>query len=424
MKKNNLDLSRFVKNGDRIFIHGGAATPQKLISELLKLKDTVKNVTLYHLHTHGSPDYAKPEYKDTFNVHNLFVGSNMRPYLDYDNVDYLPCFLSEIGLLFRRKIVPLDVAFVQVSPPDRHGYCSLGVSVDVAKSAFESAKYRIAQINSRMPRTHGDGQVHISQINDFIECDEPLAGGPPEEPNAQELQIGQHIAGLIEDGSTLQTGIGCVPSSVLMALHSHKNLGIHSEMWTDPVLPLIEKGVVTNSLKKVHPGKTLATFVVGSQKVFDFLHDNPSCIMLEATYVNQPNVIARNPKVVAINSCVEIDLTGQVCADSVGHRIISGVGGQMDFMRAAVLSEGGKPIMAFTSRSKKGSPRITSLLKSGAGVVTTRAHMHYVVTEYGYTNLAGLSLKQRAKALVNLAHPEDREDLSRQWFEVYKSHIS
>lgn len=419
MKTHSLDLLKYISNNSRVFIHGGSATPNALIAELLQLKDKVTGVTLYHLHTHGDPTYAKPEYHKTFQVHNLFVGSNIRPFVDLDNVDYLPCFLSEIGLLFRRNIVPLDVALVHVSPPDQHGYCSLGTSVDVAKAAFDSARYRIAQINPQMPRTHGDGQVHISQIDAFIEVNTPIEASHPEVPNPEELMIGRHIANLIEDGSTLQTGIGCVPSSVLMALHSHKDLGVHTEMWTDPLLPLLEKGVVTNRLKKVHPGKTLATFVVGSQKVFDFLNDNPSCIMLEATYVNQPNVIARNPKVVAINSCVEMDLTGQICADSVGTRVISGVGGQMDFMRAAVLSEGGKPIMAFTSRSKKGVGRIVPVLKPGAGVVTTRAHVHYVVTEYGAVNLAGLSLKQRSKALIGLAHPEDRELLDKQWYQFY-----
>jgi 4-hydroxybutyrate CoA-transferase len=424
MKTNTLNLAQFIKNDSKVFIHGGAATPKVLISHLLKLKGEVSNVTLYHLHTHGPADYAKPEYKGTFNVHNLFVGSNLRPYMDMDRVDYLPCFLSEIGLLFRRNIVNLDVALVHVSPPDQHGYCSLGTSVDVAKAAFETARYKIAQINPRMPRTHGDGQVHISDINAFIEVDEPLALSHPEEPTEAEMQIGRNIAAIIEDGSTLQTGIGCVPSSVLMALGQHKNLGIHTEMWTDPLLPLIEKGVVTNSLKKVHPGKTLSSFVVGSEKVFSFLNDNPSCIMLEATYVNQPNVIARNPKVVAINSCVEIDLTGQVCADSVGTRIISGVGGQMDFMRAAFLSEGGKPVMAFSSKSKKGVSRIVPTIKQGGGVVTTRAHIHYVATEYGVTNLAGLSLKQRAKELIRLAHPEDRESLEKAWFDIHKNSVS
>lgn len=424
MTNHALDLKKYISNNSKVFIHGGAATPNALIKYLLQLKDQVSDVTLYHLHTHGPVDYATPEYRNTFIVHNLFVGSNIRPHVDMDRVDYLPCFLSEIGLLFRRNIVPLDVALVHVSPPDRHGYCSLGTSVDVAKAAFDSARIRIAQINPQMPRSHGDSQVHVSQFDASIEVNEPLEASHPENPSPEELQIGRNIAGIIEDGSTLQTGIGCVPSSVLMALGNHKNLGIHTEMWTDPLLPLLEKGVVTNSLKKVHPGKTLATFVVGSEKVFSFLNDNPSCIMLEATYVNQPNVIARNPKVVAINSCVEMDLTGQICADSVGTRIISGVGGQMDFMRAAVLSEGGKPIMAFSSRSKKGVGRIVPTLKPGAGVVTTRAHVHYVVTEYGVTNLAGLSLKQRAKELVRLAHPEDRERLEKAWFELYKNELS
>ncbi|MCX7675606.1 MAG: hypothetical protein N2Z70_07250, partial [Bdellovibrionaceae bacterium] len=337
---------------------------------------------------------------------------------DFDQVDYIPCFLSEIGLLFRKGILPLDVGIFQVSPPDAHGWVSLGLSVDVAKAAFESAKVKLLIVNPNMPRTHGDSFVSIHEATQVWQGGEPLPEVKPAHVGEAEQKIATHIAALIEDGSTIQTGIGCIPAAVWRALGGHKDLGVHTEMWTEDLLPLLEKGVVTNRLKKVHPGKTVCTFAMGGEALRRFVHDNPSVVFLEASYVNQPNVIARNPKVVAINSCVEMDLTGQVCADSVGPRIISGVGGQMDFMRGAFLSEGGKPIMAFTSRSRKGVPRLVAALKPGAGVVTTRAHVHYVVTEWGVANLVGLSLSQRAKALINLAHPEDRETLERDWWQL------
>ncbi|MFN8847953.1 MAG: acetyl-CoA hydrolase/transferase family protein [Bdellovibrionales bacterium] len=408
-----MSLKEHIKSGDHIFVHGGAATPSVLIDQLLSQAHELKDVTLYHLHTHGDVHYAKPEYASSFRVVNLFVGANIRPYLDYDRIDYLPCFLSEIGSLFRQKKIKLDVAFIHVSAPDIHGYCSLGTSVDVARAAVDSARVIIAQINPQMPRTHGDGIIHISQITHKIEVNQPLYESHSSQLSEAELKIGRYISELVEDGSTLQMGIGAVPDAALVALKNHKDLGIHSEMWSNHALNLIRSGVVTNSRKKVHPGKTVAAFVTGNRDLFDFIDDNPSTIFLEASYVNQPNVIARNPKVVAINSCVEMDLTGQVCADSVGPKIISGVGGQMDFMRAAFLSEGGKPIIAMTSRSVKGHPRIKSHLSLGAGVVTTRSHIHWVVTEYGRKDLAGLSLGQRAKALIELAHPDDREQLSR-----------
>jgi 4-hydroxybutyrate CoA-transferase len=413
-----MPLRGLVKSGDHIFVHGGAATPSVLLEHLVAQAQDLNNVTLYHLHTHGEVKYAKPESASSFRVVNLFVGSNIRPYLDYDRIDYLPCFLSEIGSLFRQKKINLDVALVHVSPPDQHGFCSLGTSVDVARAAVDSAKTIIAQVNPQMPRTHGDGLIHISQISHRIEVDVPLFEAQSTQLSEAELKIGKYISELVEDGATLQVGIGTVPDAALDALKNHKNLGIHSEMWSDHALDLIRSGAVNNSLKKVHPGKTVAAFVTGNKDLFNFIDDNPATVFLEASYVNQPNVIARNPKVVAINSCVEMDLTGQVCSDSVGPKIISGVGGQMDFMRAAVLSEGGKPIMAMTSRSAKGHPRIRCHLRLGAGVVTTRSHIHWVVTEYGRVDLAGLSLGQRAKALIGLAHPEDREQLARDWSHV------
>lgn len=408
----------------QVFVHGGAATPNLLLREILRTSDRFKMINFIHLHTHGLVDYAKPEFKDKFRVTNLFVGANIRPYIDFDRVDYLPCFLSEIPLLFRNKILPLDVALVQVSPPDQHGFCSLGTSVDVAKSAVENAKLVIAQINPQMPRTHGDGLIHHNRIHHFVESNESIFCSELKSLSIEEVRIGEHTASLIEDGATLQMGIGSIPDAVLSCLKSHKNLGIHTEMWSDGALELIQSGVVTNSEKSFHRGKTVSAFIVGSQKLYDFIDDNPSVIMLEANYVNNPSIIARNNKVTSINSAVEVDLTGQVCADSIGHKIISGVGGQIDFIRGASLSKGGKPIIAISSRSKKGIPRIVPTLKYGAGVVTTRAHIHYVVTEYGIANLYGRSLGDRAKALIEIAHPDDRAQLEKDFYNEYKGRAS
>lgn len=411
----------YIPKKARVFVHGGAATPNILLAEILATQDKYEELNFTHLHTHGIADYAFPEYKDKFKVTNLFVGQNIRPYIDFDRVDYLPCFLSEIPQLFRQQILTLDVALVQVSPPDQHGYCSLGTSVDVAKAAVESAKLVIAHVNPSMPRTHGDGLIHQSSIHYMVEHLSPIYQSQPKVLTAEELKIGEFTASLIEDGATLQMGIGAIPDAVLSCLKNHKNLGIHTEMWSDGALELIQCGAVTNSEKKFHRGKTVSTFLIGSQNLYNFVNDNPSVILLEANYVNNPSIIARNDKVTAINSAVEVDLTGQVCADSIGHKIISGVGGQIDFIRGATLSKGGKPIIAISSRSKKGIPRIVPTLKAGAGVVTTRAHIHYVVTEYGIADLYGKTLKQRAQALIQIAHPEDREKLEADFYHEYRS---
>lgn len=404
-----------LKSSQSIFIHGGSATPQVLIEALMAHAPRLENVEIMHLHTHGDPTYARPEYKKSFRVSNLFVGANIRPYLDYNQVDYIPCFLSEIPSLFRKKIKALDIALVHVSPPDSHGFCSLGTSVDVAKAAVETARYVIAQVNPQMPRVHGDGFIHVSKIHKMVEVDTPLHVSRPCQLSEAELKIGSQVAELVEDGATLQMGIGAIPDAVLSSLTNHKNLGIHTEMWSDGALPLIQNGSVNNSQKRFHQGKTVSSFITGSQKVFDFIHDNPSIINLDVAYVNNPTIIARNAKVTAINSAVEIDLTGQVCADSVGSRLISGVGGQVDFIRGAALSEGGKPIIALTARTKMGRPRLVPTLQAGAGVVTTRYHVHYVVTEYGSVSLFGKTFSERAHALISIAHPEDREFLEREW---------
>jgi acyl-CoA hydrolase len=401
-----------------VFIHGGAATPNALINALVGEASRLHDVELIHLHTEGDARYADPQYSQSFRVANLFVGHNLRGRLDGDRVDYLPCFLSEIPQLFRSGRRALDVALVHVSPPDKRGYCSLGVSVDVARAAVDSAKLVIAQVNRHMPRVHGDGFVHLDELDWLVEHDAPLPEVPPKPPTDEERTIGQHAAELIEDGATLQMGIGAVPDAVLAALKGHRHLGVHTEMWSDGLLALLECGAVDNSLKKIHPGRTVSGFIVGTRRVYDYVDDNPSVAQYDIGYVNRVSVINRNPKVTAINSAVEIDLTGQVCADSIGHRVISGVGGQMDFIRGAMTSEGGKPIIALTSRTPKGIPRIVPTLRPGAGVVTTRAHVRFIVTENGSVDLYGKTLNERAQLLISIAHPDDQESLERAWRET------
>lgn len=404
-----------IQSQQRVFVHGGAATPSVLLKALVEESSRFENVELIHLHTEGPCAYAAPAVHKNFRVANLFVGPNMRPFLGSDNVDYLPCFLSEIPQLFRSGRRPIQVALLHLSSPDQHGYCTLGVSVDVARAAVDVADVLIAQINPQMPRVHGDGFIHIDSLDAYVEVDMAIPEVRPKEPNLVEQTIGRHVAGLVGDGACLQVGIGSIPDAVLAQLKGHRRLGVHTEMWSDGILSLIQAGVVTNSEKSTHPGKTVSSFVIGSRAVYDYIHDNPAVIQLPSDYVNSPNVIGRNKNVVAINSAVEVDLTGQVCADSVGHKIISGVGGQMDFMRGAALSSGGKPIIALSSRTKDQQSRIVSYLKQGAGVVTTRAHVHYIVTEYGVADLYGKTLNERAKALIQIAHPEDRERLVYEW---------
>lgn len=414
------DAIALIPRDARVFVHGGAATPIPLLRELVRQADRLGELTLIHLHVEGEMPYVQPDAKTNFRVANLFVGHNLRSSLDYDRVDYLPCFLSEIPMLFRRGGCPLQVALLHVSPPDRFGYCSLGVSVDVAKAAAENAEILIAQVNPRMPRVHGDGILHIDQFDAMVEVDEPLPEVKGTNPTEEEKKIAGFVSELVEDGSTLQMGIGSIPNAVARELVGKRDLGLHTEMWSDGALALLKSGAITNEKKAVHRGKSVSGFFMGSQELYDYVNDNPSVIQLEIDYVNNPITIARNPRVVAINSAVEVDLTGQVCADSVGHRIISGVGGQMDFMRGAALSQGGKPIIAITSRSAKGHSKLVNSLRQGAGVVTTRAHVHYVVTEYGVAYLFGKTIGERARALVAIAHPEDRERLEREFWETHR----
>lgn len=406
-----------VQSGARIYLHGQAATPNRLIEAIVtRLRErALTDLEFLHLHTVGPATYADPEFVDRVRVTNFFVGPNLRSRINHRNVDYLPCFLSEIPGLIRSGKRKVDVALIHVSPPDAHGFCSLGTSVEATRAAVEVASLVIAQVNDRMPRTHGDSLIHVDRIRYAVRVSEPIFETTPSSPGPVELRIGEHAAGLIEDGSTLQMGIGSVPDAVLVALKNHRDLGIHTEMWTDGALDLILSGAVNNRLKKVHPGKTVSSFILGTRKVYDFIHDNPSVIQLDAAYVNHPGVISRNPKVVAINSAVEVDLTGQVCADSIGDRIISGVGGQVDFITGASMSEGGKAIIALPSRTHQGASRLTPVLKQGAGVVTTRAHVHHVITEYGVADLYGKTIAERARSLIAIAHPDDREKLEREF---------
>ncbi|QDG53511.1 acetyl-CoA hydrolase/transferase family protein [Persicimonas caeni] len=409
-----------VDSGQRVFIHGGVATPKALVEALVARAPELSDVEIIHLHTEGPAPYAEPEHEGSFRVANLFVGGNMRGRLDYDRVDYLPCFLSEIPALFRSGRRKIDVALIHVSPPDKHGYCTLGCSVDVAHAAVEVADLIIAQINPQMPRVHGDGFVHLDDIDYGIEVDVPIPEVVVGEATQVERAIGRNVASLVEDGATLQMGIGAIPNATLAELKGHKRLGVHTEMLSDGILDLLACGALDNSAKTVHPGKTVTGFLMGSRRLYDLVDDNPAVVGLDVAYVNRTRVVARNPKVTAINSAVEVDLTGQICADSIGSHVISGVGGQMDFMRGAALSEGGKPIIAMPSRTGRGVAKIVPSLKKGAGVVTTRAHVHYVVTEYGVADLYGMTLGERAKALIDIAHPEDREMLERAWFEHQK----
>ena len=388
-----------IQSGQRVFIHGGVATPLGLVDALVARAGELRGVELIHLHTSGAARYADVEYAASFRVVNLFVGPNVRGRLDHERVDYLPVFLSEIPALFRTVRRP-DVALIQVSAPDRHGCVSLGTSVDVARAAVDVASVVIAQVNPRMPRVHGDGILHLDRIHHWYEEASELPEVPPEPIGPIERAIGRHVAGLIEDGATMQMGIGTIPNAVLAELGDHRHLGLHTEMWSDGALPLLLAGVIDNSVKAVHPGRSISGFVAGTRALYDFIDDNPAVMQLDIGYVNRADVIRRNPKVTAVNSAIEVDLTGQVCADSIGEAIISGVGGQM---------------IASPSRTARGQRRIVGRLRPGAGVVTTRAHVHFVVTEHGVADLYGKTLAERARALTAIADPDDREELAREW---------
>ena len=411
---------RLVESGQRVFIHGSAATPVPLANALLARAGDITKVELVSISTFGDLAWDTPAVQQHFFLNSLFVSANVRKWVDGPAADYVPVFLSEIPTLFREGFLPLDVAILQVSPPDAHGYCSLGTSVDAARAAAACAKKIIALVNPRMPRTLGDSHLHVSKIavayHETHELPEVRYGA---EVDAAAENIGKRVAELVEDGSTLQMGIGEIPDAVLRYLGDHKGLGIHTEMFSDGVIPLVERGVITNEHKRVEPGKIVTTFVLGTRKVYDFVHDNPSVGFHDCGWVNDTAVIRKNPKAVAINSALQIDLTGQVCADSIGTLQYSGIGGQMDFMRGASLSAGGKPIIALPSTTKKGISRIVPLLNEGAGVVTTRGHVQWVVTEHGAVNLYGKGLQDRAKLLTSIAAPQHREMLERAYHDRF-----
>ena len=410
-----------IQNGNRVFIHGSACTPLYLLRELAKQKDRLRHVEVISITLQGRVEIADAGYENSFHINSLFVSEPVRQAVMEGRADFIPAFLSDIPDMIR-TVLPVDVAIVQVSPPDIHGYCTLGTSVDIARTAVNCAKIVIAQVNPQMPRTHGDGMIHTDRFAAMVFHDEAL---PQVDYGAKitdtELMVGRNVANMIEDGSTLQVGIGTIPDAVLKALGSHKDLGMHTEMFSDGIIDLFEKDIINNKKKKIHPNKLVTSFALGTNKLYNYINDNPAINFLDIDYVNDPHVIRRNPKVIAINSAVEVDLTGQICADSIGKYQYSGIGGQMDFMRGAALSEGGKPIIAITSRTHKGVSRIVPYLQQGAGVVTTRGHIHYVVTEYGCAYLYGKNLRQRAKSLIEIAHPDDREFLTQQCHERFKA---
>jgi acyl-CoA hydrolase len=409
---------KIVKSGDRVYLQAAAAAPTILANALTERASELRNVEICHLHTEGEARYANPEFSESFHVNSFFIGANVRHTLKAGNGSYTPVFLSELPRLFRRNVLPLDVAFIHVSPPDRHGYCSLGVSVEASIAAIEKSKIVIAQVNPQMPRTFGDGILHESEIDFLVDVNVPIYSHDVIPFTPVEEKIGSYIASLIENKSTLQMGIGSIPNAALSMLTNHKDLGLHTEMFSDGVIDLIEKDIINCNYKGTLRGKALATFLMGSKRLYDFVNDNPFIELRESSTVNDTVRIRKNPKMVAINSAIEVDLTGQVCADSIGSRMYSGVGGQMDFIRGASLSEGGKAIIALPSITKRGESRIVPFLKQGAGVVTTRSHVQYIITENGIADLYGKSLKQRIKELVRIAHPTHQERIEREYFDL------
>jgi 4-hydroxybutyrate CoA-transferase len=402
-----------LRSGMRCFVHGASATPTVLLDALARRTD-LEDVTLYHLHLAGPLRFTTPEFAGRIRSVSLFTGAGLREPVAEGRADYMPVFLSDIPSLFASRAIALDAALVQLSPPDRHGHCSLGTSVDVAMAAVLAAPLVIAEVNTQMPRTHGNTVVPTTRVSRATSSDRPLLRHEGEAESAVTARIGELVADLVEDGATLQVGIGAIPDAVLARLGGKHDLGVHSEMFSDRLVDLVEQGVITNRRKRVHPGRTVTSFVTGTTRVFDFVHDNPLVEFHPSDRTNDTSLIRRNPRVVAINSALQVDLTGQVCADSIGHRIYSGIGGQMDFIRGAALSAGGKPIIALPSTAKDGTiSRITTALTEGAGVVTTRGHVHWVVTEYGAVNLHGKTLRERGDALVGIAHPDHRVELSR-----------
>lgn len=414
------DAVSLIRSGERIYFHGVAAFPSNIAKALAERQDELRGVEICHIHVEGDNPLAGADMAKSFFINNLFVGANLRQAVAEGRSSYVPCFLSEIPKLMRTGVMSPDWSIINVSPPDKHGYCSLGVEVATALAATESSKMVIAQINRFMPRTHGQSNIHLHCFDYIIpDMDIPLPTKQIPLIEKEDMLIAQHIAQLIPDGACLQLGIGGIPNAVLSALTHHKHLGVHTEMFQDGLIDLIQHGIVDNSRKVYMRGRSVTSFVMGTQRLYDFVDDNPGVSFLDSAVTNDPLVIMRNPYMVAINSAVEVDITGQVCADSIGTRQISGVGGQVDFERGAALSPNGVPIICLKSRTKKGDSTIVNTLRPGAGVVTTRHHVHYVVTEWGAANLFGLNFLQRARELIKLAHPDDRESLERQAFERF-----
>jgi 4-hydroxybutyrate CoA-transferase len=401
-----------IKSGNRVLIHQGCAEPEVLVEAMLRRAPQLRDVEIFHMATFGNADYTLPQYEGIFHHTACFIGSNVRAAVQAGRADYIPMFLHEVEGLFRSGALPLDVALLQCTPPDDYGYMSLGASIDVTLTAAQYAKHVIVEVNDQCPRTLGDSFLHVSKADTIVEASHPLAEYKKCVLTEVHHRIARHVAGLIPDGAILQTGIGGIPEAVLLALRDHKDLGIHSEMFSDELIDLIELGVVNNERKTIHPHKVIAGFCLGTRKLFDFIDNNPIFEFHPTGYVNDPFVISQNDRMVAINGAIEIDLTGQVCADSIGHLPFSGIGGQVDFIRGAARSKGGVPILALASDAKGGTlSRIVPTLRPGAGVVTSRGDVHYVVTEYGVAYLHGRTLRQRAEALIQIAHPRFRGGL-------------
>ncbi|MCB0747332.1 MAG: acetyl-CoA hydrolase/transferase family protein [Ignavibacteriae bacterium] len=414
------DALKVVKSGDKIVIQPGCAAPMELIRALVRKKDELSDVLLYHILIVGDLPYLAPGMEKHFKHKAFFIGGNARNSVNEGRSEYIPIFLSEVTMLFKRGVIVPDIALINVSPPDEHGFCSYGIDVGNIKTPAEKSKVVIAQINDQMPRGLGNSFIHLNKIDFIVEHNENLMELPQVDPKTSSSvlaaydKIGQYIAEMIEDGSTLQMGIGAIPDSVMKYLNNHKDLGIHTEMFSDGIVELVEEGIINGEKKTLHPGKIIAGFVLGTRKSFDFIDNNPIFEFHPQEYVNNPFIIAENNKMVAINSAIEIDLTGQVCSDSIGTKFYSGIGGQVDFIRGAAHSEGGKPIIALPSTTKDEKiSRIVPTLKTGAGVVTSRGDVHYVVTEYGVANLFGKSIQERAKLLIKIAHPKFRDELTK-----------
>lgn len=412
-----VEALKSIADNEYLWCHSMAATPYRLLNGLLELAADRQGLTLMQLHTDHSDMLCADSLRGKLTHRCFFTGASTRRFVQQGDADYVPIFLSDIPKLFRSGAQPVDTALIQVSPPDRHGMCTLGVSVEATKAACDVAGKIIAQINPRMPRTHGDAFIAYDRLHTVWECESEIARHAPVEQNAVTQKIGEHIASLVRDGDCLQMGIGAIPDAALGYLHNHRDLGVHTEMFADGLLPLIAKGVVNNRCKRKHPGKIVTTFAMGTQALYDFVDDNPQVVFLDVAYVNDTSVIRQNKGVVAINSALQVDLSGQICADSMGTKIYSGVGGQMDFMRGAALSENGRAIIALPATAAHGScSRICSTLTPGAGVTTTRAHAQYLITEYGIANLQGRSLRERARDLIDIAAPEFRESLAREFY--------